>query len=47
MKWFKHMSDLPRDEGVSRYLDAAGKDHVTAYGFLMFVFAAIDKGGDL
>lgn len=41
MKWFKHMSDLPRDEGVSRYLDAAGKDRVTAYGFLMFVLEAI------
>ncbi len=41
MKWFKHYSDLPRDEGVSRYLDAAGKDRVTAYGFLMFLLEAI------
>jgi len=41
MKWFKHMSDLPRDEGVSRYLDAAGKDRVTAYGFLMLLLEAI------
>ena len=41
MKWFKHLSDLPRDEGVSRYLDAAGKDRVVAYGFFMFVIEAI------
>ena len=41
MKWFKHMSDLPRDEGVSRYLDAAGRHRVTAYGFLMFLLEAI------
>ncbi len=41
MKWFKHMSDLPRDEGVSRYLDAAGRDRVTAYGFLIFLLEAI------
>ncbi len=41
MKWFKHMSDLPRDEGVSRYLDAAESDRVTAYGFLMFLLEAI------
>ena len=41
MKWFKHDSDLQRDEGVARYLDAAGKDRVTAYGFLMFVLEAI------
>ncbi len=41
MKWFKHISDLPRDEGVSRYLDAAGRDRVTAYGFLIFLLEAI------
>ncbi len=41
MRWFKHMSDLSRDEGVSRYLDAAGKDRVTAYGFLMILLEAI------
>lgn len=41
MKWFMHQSDLPRDEEVSRYLDAAGKHRVTAYGFLMFVLEAI------
>ena len=41
MKWFKHMSDLPRDEGVARYLDAAGRDHVTAYGFLTLLLEAI------
>jgi len=41
MKWFKHMSDLPRDEGVSRYLDAAGKDLLVAYGFLLLLLEAI------
>ncbi len=41
MKWFKHLSDLPRDEGVARYLDEAGKDRVVAYGFLMFLLEAI------
>lgn len=43
MKWFKHLSDLPRDEGVSRYLDEAGKERVIAYGFLMFVLEAISS----
>ena len=43
MKWFKHMSDLPRDEGVSRYLDEAGKDRVTAYGFLILVLEAVSS----
>ncbi len=41
MKWFKHMSDLSRDEGVSSYLDDAGNDRVLAYGFLMFILEAI------
>ena len=41
MKWFKHMSDLPRDEGVARYLDEAGKDWLVAYGFLMLLLEAI------
>ena len=41
MKWFKHMSDLPRDEGVARYLDKAGKDWLVAYGFLMLLLEAI------
>jgi len=41
MRWFKHMSDLSRDEGVSRYLDAAGSGRVTAYGFLTFLLEAI------
>lgn len=41
MLWFKHYSDLSKDEDVSRFLDAAGKDRVTAYGFLMFVLEAI------
>lgn len=42
MKWFKHMSDLPRDEGVARYLDKAGNSNrLLAYGFLMFVFEAV------
>lgn len=41
MKWFKHMSDLSRDEGVCRYLDAAGNDRLVAYGFLMLVLEAI------
>jgi len=41
MRWFKHMTDLQRDEGVSRYLDAAGSDRVTAYGFLMCLLEAI------
>ena len=41
MKYFRHMSDLSRDEDVSRYLDAAGKDRVTAYGFLMLLLEAI------
>jgi hypothetical protein len=41
MKWFKHPSDLARDEDVSQYLDAAGKDRVSAYGFLMFLLEAI------
>ena len=50
MKWFKHLSDLPRDEGVSDYLDEAGKDRLLAYGFLILVLEAIasrmiaDKG---
>jgi len=43
MKWFKHMSDLPRDEGVSRYLDEAGRDRVTAYGFLILVLEAVSS----
>ena len=34
MRWFKHMSDLSRDEGVCRFLDAAG-DRQAAYGFLV------------
>jgi len=41
MKWFKHMSDLPRDEGVARYLDKAGKDWLVAYGFLALLLEAI------
>ena len=41
MKWFKHLSDLPQDEGISRYLDAAERDRVAAYGFLMFVLESI------
>jgi len=41
VRWFKHMSDLARDEDISRYLDAAGKDRVTAYGFLMYVLEAV------
>ena len=47
MKWFKHMSDLPRDEGVSRYLVAAGRDRVTAYGFLIFLLEAIEAVSDV
>ncbi len=46
MKWFKHMSDLPRDEGVACYLDEAGKDRVAAYGFLMFLLEAIGSRMD-
>jgi len=43
MRWFKHMSDLPRDEGVARYLDEAGKDRMAAYGFLIFLMEAISS----
>ena len=43
MRWFKHMSDLPRDEGVARYLDEAGKDRLAAYGFLIFLMEAISS----
>jgi len=41
MLWFKHPSEFSRDEGVSRFFDAAGKNAVTAYGFLMFVLEAV------
>lgn len=41
MLWFKHYSDLSRDEDVSRYLDEAGRDRVIAYGFLMHILEAI------
>lgn len=41
MRWFKHMTDLSRDEDISRYLDVAGRDKATAYGFLMLIFEVI------
>lgn len=41
MRWFKHMSDLSRDEDVCAYLEAAGRDRVAAYGFLMLLMEAV------
>ncbi len=41
MRWFKHMSDLSRDEGIARLLDKAEEDWLTAYGFLSLVLEAI------
>ncbi len=40
MRWFKHMSDLSRDEGVCRYLDRAS-DRLIAYGFLIRVLEIV------
>lgn len=41
MKWFRHHSDLCRDEDVRTYFDKAGNDRLNAYGFLMLVLEAI------
>lgn len=38
MKWFKHYSQLTRDEGVSLYFE---NHKVSGYGFLMLVLEAV------
>jgi len=43
MKWFKHHCDLSRDEGASVYLEQAGKDSLTAYGFLLRILEVIGE----
>lgn len=44
MRWFKHMSDLKRDEGVSRYLES---NKLAGYGFLMLVLETVAERMDL
>ena len=41
MKWFKHMSDLSRDEDVARMMDESGRDQLAVYGFFNVVMEHI------
>jgi hypothetical protein len=38
LKWFKHLSNLNRDQLISDYLGECGKDAAEGYGILMLLF---------
>ena len=44
MRWFKHMSQLTRDEGVSRYFES---NRLAGYGFMILVLEAVAERMDL
>lgn len=41
MKWFKHYSDLSRDEDVARMIDKSGRDQLAVYGLFNIVMEQI------
>ena len=42
MKWFKHPTDLFRDEGIRAYLGSF-QDQITAYGFLILILEIVSE----